>query len=366
MAQEDGAVIEELRARAYRIPTEVPESDGTHSWTDTTLVVVEASGGGCRGLGYTYGSGAIPTLIREVLVDAVVGRDALAIDAVWWAMARALRNIGRRGIAMMALSAVDVALWDLKARVLGLPLVDLLGSVRDAVPIYASGGFTSLSILQLEEQLGRWVASGIDRVKMKVGRDPQTDPERVRTARKAIGPTAELFVDANGAYDRKQALRMAEHFAASGVSWLEEPVSSEDLAGLRLIRERGPASMEIAAGEYASDLVDFRRMLEAGAVDVLMPDATRCGGYSGFLRVAAVCEAFEVPMSTHTAPALHVPLGCAVRRVRHLEYFHDHARIERMLFDGVQQPAGGSLVPERSRPGLGLEIKEEEALRFEV
>jgi len=164
---------------------------------------------------------------------------------------------------------------DLKARLLDLPLITLLGAVRANVPVYGSGGFTSYSMAQLQEQLGGWVADGISRVKMKIGRQPASDLDRVRAAREAIGPGAELFVDANGAYTRKQALATACAFTEFDVSWFEEPVSSDDLDGLRLLRDRAPAGMEIAAGEYGYDLFYFRRMLEAGAVDVLQADATR-------------------------------------------------------------------------------------------
>jgi L-alanine-DL-glutamate epimerase-like enolase superfamily enzyme len=271
---------------------------------------------------------------------------------------------GRQGIAATAISAVDTALWDLKARLLELPLVKLLGACREEVPVYGSGGFTSYPPERLEAQLAGWVEEGIRAVKMKVGTEPSQDRERVRVARGAIGPETELFVDANGAYDRKQAIGFAETFAGLGASWFEEPASSDDLEGLRLIRDRAPAGMDITAGEYGYDLVYFRRMLEAGAVDVLQPDATRCAGITGFLQAAALCQAHGVPLSAHTAPAIHVHPCCAAPGVRHLEWFHDHVRIEAMLFEGAPRPVNGVLRPDTSRPGLGLELKASEAARF--
>ena len=248
--------------------------------------MVEASSGTATGLGFSYADPATAALVRDLLAQVVCGRDAMGVPGSWSAMVAAIRNLGRPGIASMAISAVDAALWDLKARLLSLPLVSVLGSARDDVPIYGSGGFTSYSIRELQTQLGNWVASGISRVKMKIGRDPTADVERVCAAREAIGKDAELFVDANGGYSRKQALCQAERFAEFGVRWFEEPVSSDDLDGLRLLRDRAPAGMDIAAGEYGYDLPYFRRMLEAGAVDVLQADASRCGGVSGFLAVA--------------------------------------------------------------------------------
>ena len=265
----------------------------------------------------------------------------------------------------MAISAVDVALWDLKARLLDVPLVSLLGAARESVPIYGSGGFTSYDDRQLRRQLGGWVEQGIPRVKMKIGRDPAADIGRVRSARDAIGRDAELFVDANGAYIAKQALAQAERFAEFGVAWFEEPVSSDDLAGLRLMRDRGPAGMDIAAGEYGYDPFYFRRMLEAEAVDVLQADATRCGGITGFLHAGSLCAAWPIPLSAHTAPSIHAHVCCSLPQVCHLEYFHDHVRIERMLFDGVLEPVGGELRTDRSRPGLGLELKTTDAEQWE-
>jgi L-alanine-DL-glutamate epimerase-like enolase superfamily enzyme len=360
----DPAAIESVAVSAYRIPTDFPESDGTYEWDSTTLVVVEITAAETTGLGYTYADTATAVLIRDHLADVIRGLDAMAIPGAWTALATSIRNLGRPGIASMAISAVDAALWDLKGRRLGLPLVTLLGAARDAAPIYGSGGFTSYSTGQLEEQLGGWVASGIPRVKMKIGRDPAADVQRVRAVREAIGPDAELFVDANGAYSRKQALAQAARFAESRVTWFEEPVSSDDLEGLRLIRDSGPAGMAIAAGEYGYQPLYFRRMLEAEAVDVLQADATRCGGVTGFMQAAAVCEAFKVPFSAHCAPALHHQAACSLPNFRHLEYFHDHARIEDMLFDGAPRPEAGALHPDLSRPGLGLEFKRKDAQRY--
>jgi L-alanine-DL-glutamate epimerase-like enolase superfamily enzyme len=356
--------IARLEVSAYTIPTDAPEADGTFAWEETTIVVVEPEAGGVRGLGYSYADAATARLVQESLAPAVLGGDAMAVPASWAAMRHAIRNLGRPGIASMAIAAVDNALWDLKARLLGLPLVDLLGAVRDAIPVYGSGGFTSYDDARLAAQLAGWVESGITMVKMKIGSDPSRDLARVRAARQAIGKDAQLFVDANGAYAAKEALRFAEAFAELGVVWFEEPVSSDDLDGLRLLRERAPAGMEIAAGEYGYDLFYFRRMLEAGAVDVLQADATRCAGISEFLRAGALCAARPLPLSAHTAPSLHCHPCCALDAARHVEYFHDHARIERLLFDGAPAPRGGALHPDRSRPGLGLELKRQDAERY--
>jgi L-alanine-DL-glutamate epimerase-like enolase superfamily enzyme len=356
--------IQRIEASLYRVATDRPESDGTLQWDSTTLVLVHATAGNEVGVGYTYADAATATLIRDLLAKEVVGKDAMAIPDCWRAMVQRIRNLGRPGISSMAISAVDVALWDLKARLLGIPLVLLLGQSRESIPIYGSGGFTSYSVKELQEQLARWVEQGIQRVKMKIGRDAGADVKRVRAAREAIGSASELFVDANGAYSRKQALEQADAFVDSGVSWFEEPVSSDDLAGLHLIRNRAPVQMEIAAGEYGYDSWYFERMLQAEAVDVLQADATRCGGVTGFMQAASLCQTHHLPLSAHTAPALHMHVGCAAIPVRHLEYFHDHVRIERMLFDGVPEPVNGELRPDLSRPGMGIDLKRADAQRF--
>jgi len=359
-----GAAVESLEVFAYTIPTDAPESDGTLKWDSTTAIVVEAKGGGERGLGYTYADVSAGKLIESQLAGVVRGRDAMGVQSSWAGMQRALRNAGRPGAGAMAVAAVDAALWDLKARLLGLPLADLLGRFREGVAIYGSGGFTSYPVRRLQEQLSGWVAQGIPRVKMKAGREPEDDLGRVIAAREAIGPDAELMVDANGAYTRKQALDKAQGFARLGVVWFEEPVSSDDLQGLRLLRDRGPASMAIAAGEYGYDIFHFRRLLEAGAVDVLQVDATRCAGITGFMRADALCKAHNVPLSAHCAPQVHAHAGCAAEMLLHCEYFHDHVRVEKTLFDGALSPKGGVLTPDASSPGLGIELKRADAKRY--
>jgi L-alanine-DL-glutamate epimerase-like enolase superfamily enzyme len=349
---------------AFTIPTDRPESDGTLAWNSTTLVLVETSAGRTHGLGYTYADEATAKLIAAKLAPELEGHDPFNIPACWEAMRHSIRNLGRPGIASMAIAAVDNALWDLKAKLLDLPLAQLLGQVRRSVPIYGSGGFTSYTIPQLEKQLAGWASQDIAAVKMKVGREPDRDLERVRAARHAIGDHVGLYVDANGAYSRQQALAFAHAFAELGVSWFEEPVSSDDLDGLHWLRERVPPGMEVAAGEYGYDLGYFRTMLAANAIHVQQADASRCAGISGFYAVGALCEAFQTPLSAHTAPALHLHPGCSLHRLRNIEYFHDHARIEAMLFDGAPAPRHGQLWPALDRPGFGLELKRREASRY--
>jgi L-alanine-DL-glutamate epimerase-like enolase superfamily enzyme len=359
------ATITEIRCRAYTIPTDLPEADGTFAWNSTTLIVVEVDACDATGLGYTYSDAAAAKLVRDTIAPDIVQDDCWNIEMLWQKMQRRLRNDGRSGLVATAISAVDCALWDLKSKLLDLPLVILLGASRLSVPIYGSGGFTTYTETQTKEQLTRWVEhDGCRWVKIKIGSNPEEDPARVKSARDAIDASTGLFVDANGAYVEKTALAYSHTFAEQGVAWFEEPVSSDDLAGLCSLRERVPAPMEIAAGEYGYTLDYFRRMLTAHSVDVLQADVSRCGGVTGFMRVAALCGAFHIPLSAHCAPALHLHVASAVARLRHQEWFHDHVRIESMLFDGAPKPVKGEISPDLTRPGCGLEFKHADAQRY--
>jgi L-alanine-DL-glutamate epimerase-like enolase superfamily enzyme len=353
-----GVAVDRVDVSAYTIPTDEPESDGTFEWDETTIVVVRLSAGGKTGLGYTYGPRAVGALIEETLGQTVIGSDPF--KNLWAELGAALRNAGRPGIGSMAIAAVDIALWDLRARLLDMSLIDVLDDQHDEVPLYGSGGFTSYTNERLAEQLGGWVDEGFTRVKMKIGRDPDRDPSRLDTAREAIGE-AELFVDANGAYKGRQAFEWADRLGDWDVRWLEEPVSSDDLAGLSAVRKRTP--IDVAAGEYIYLLADARIMLAVEAVDCLQADVTRCGGITGFLHVAELAERCGLDVSAHCAPQVSAYACLAIPNLRHLEWFHDHVRIERMLFDGVLEPENGALRPDRSQPGHGLELKQVEAAR---
>lgn len=356
--------LEDLRVSVFTVPTEEVESDGGLTWDKVSVVWVEVEAGGRTGVGYTYADPAAARLIDGLLREALEEADLFEIPRCFETMARAVRNAGRLGVAAAAISAVDTALWDLKARFLNLPLVLLLGRRRESVPIYGSGGFTSYSVAELQRQMAGWTEAGIPRVKMKVGREPAADRERVLAARAAIGEAPELFVDANGAYAPKQALDLAQAFQEAGVTWFEEPVPADDLRALAFVRAQLPPPMELAIGEYANTGRDFMRILEAGAVDVLQADASRCGGVTGFLQAGELAHGFGVELSSHTAPALHLHLAAAVPGFRHLEYFHDHVRIEDLLLEGLPAPVRGQWRPDVSRPGLGIELRTADAQRY--
>jgi L-alanine-DL-glutamate epimerase-like enolase superfamily enzyme len=364
-----GPAVTQVDAAAYRIPTDAPEADGTLAWDATTMVLATVRAGGAEGIGWSYAAAAARQVITDVLAGTVTGRSALDVPGSCEAMIRAVRNIGRPGIAATAISAVDIALWDLKARLAGCPLAQLLGQAQPSVPIYGSGGFTSYDARQTRDQLAGWVARDhIPRVKIKIGEswgdNERRDIERVALAREVIGERAELYVDANGGYTVGQAVRIADRLAGYGVTWFEEPVSSQDLAGLATVRRQ--VLPDVAAGEYSWSLADSAQLIAAGAVDCLQLDATRCGGFTEFLRGAALAAAHNLQVSAHCAPNLHAHAGVAVPNLRHVEYFHDHQRIERMLFDGALDPDGGILTPYPDRPGLGMTLREADAEKYRV
>ncbi|MFF6998902.1 enolase C-terminal domain-like protein [Streptomyces sp. NPDC008313] len=363
-------LIESVDVHAFEVPTDGPggsEQDGTLEWDSTTLVLVRVRAGDRTGIGYTYGDVSVAAFADSKLAPLLQGADALSPPALWARMGARIRNAGRTGVGAMAQSAVDVALWDLKARLLDVPLVRLLPSFHDRVPVYGSGGFTNYPLGRLTDQLAGWVEQGIPRVKLKTSRNPAQDPARLSAVREAIGDAPALFTDANGALSRKEALYWAHRFAEEwDVSWFEEPVASADLEGLRLLRDRGPGRLEIAAGEYAYVLRDVTNLVAAGAVDCLQADVTRCGGITGVLQVAGLSAAHQIDLSAHCAPALSAHAFCAVPRLRHLEYFHDHVRVEGLLFDGTLSPDGGALRPDTGRPGLGLDVRWADAEAWRV
>ncbi|WP_343242237.1 enolase C-terminal domain-like protein [Streptomyces sp. SID9727] len=366
----EAPLIDRVETAVYTVPTDAPEGDGTLAWDETTLVLVRVGAGPTSGLGYTYGAPATAAAVDQLLAGVVTGRSAWDVPAANEAMSRAVRNAGRPGLVAQAVSAVDIALWDLKARLLDLPLTRLLGASLQEVPVYGSGGFTPYDDSRQDRQLRGWAeAQGIPRVKIKIGeswgREERRDLDRIAKARRSVGDGTELYVDANGAYTRKQAVRVARCFEEHGVTWYEEPVSSDDPAGLAQIKAATTA--DVTAGEYGYTLPYFWQLVTAGAVDCLQADATRCGGITVWLRAAALAEAAGLGLSGHCAPHVHAHAASAVPNLRHLEWFHDHVRIEDMFFDGVLDPAGGTVRPGASgAPGHGLELRAGEAERYRV
>lgn len=362
--------IERVSVSAYRVPTDGPdglETDGTLAWDSTTLIVVEVTAAGKVGLGYSYGDVSAAHVIDSRLKHVLIGQDPFQCGLLWKRQQQLLRNDGRSGVAALAMSATDIALWDLKARLLETAVYQLLGGFRSSVEAYGSGGFCNYSLDRLTHQLSEFARLGVRAVKIKTSRDPERDPQRLTACRSVLGDAVTLMADANGALSRKRALYWAHRFHEEwNVSWFEEPVSSEDRSGLRQLRDRSPAGLEIAAGEYGFVLRDFVDLLEAGSVDCLQADVTRAGGLTGLRQVGALCRAYSLELSAHCAPSVSMHAMCGIETARHVEYFHDHARIEHLLFDGAATPVDGQLRPDPARLGFGLELKRADAERYRI
>jgi L-alanine-DL-glutamate epimerase-like enolase superfamily enzyme len=350
------AKVSSVSAAVYRFPTPEPEADGTLEWDATTAVIVTLEADGCTGVGWTYSSPAAAAVVANHLADAVLGLAVPDTRRGYEAMRRACRNLGTKGLVMQAISAVDIAWWDLKARLSDASVSALLGRCRDTVAVYGSGGFTTLSDAELEQQVYAWAEAGCRAMKIKIGESwgtrPERDLQRVAQLREFAGPDVQLMVDANGGYSVGTATRVGRALDELGVVWFEEPVSSDDIRGLCTVRTA--LDCDVTAGEYAADLYDARALIPA--VDCLQLDATRCGGYTGWLAAAALAAAHNVEVSAHCAPALHAPVAAAASNVRHIEWFVDHARLEPLLVDGCPAVVDGAIPVPTTGLGHGMSI----------
>jgi len=353
------AVIERIDCRVYDFPTPEPEADGTLEWTSTTAVVVTLESGGATGLGWTYSAGAAAEIVIGKLAEVVHHRPVDELPGGWRDMRRACRNLESRGLVMQAVSAVDMAWWDLRARLLGVSLPALFGRCRARARVYGSGGFTTMDDRQLEQQVAGWRAAGCSAMKIKIGQSwgsaIDRDMARVRALRSFAGDDVELMVDANGAYSPGQARRVGSFLDDMGVTWFEEPVSSEDVAGLRVVR--AAVRCDVAAGEYISDPAGTALLVDA--VDCLQLDATRCGGFTGFLQGAAVAAAHNREVSAHCAPSLHAAVTSSVINLRNIEWFADHARLEPELVDGAPEVHDGHIAVADDVLGHGMSLRPE-------
>lgn len=346
-----------LHTGVRHFPTPHPEADGTLEWEATTAVTVLAESGSHTGTGWTYSDPAAAAVVDGVLKSALAGADPHDPPLCWQRMVRACRNIGATGLVMQAISAVDIALWDLHARSVGVDLPRLWGAMRPSVRIYGSGGFVNEDESVLVDDIAEWTRMGATAMKIKIGQDRggavDRDLHRVRTLVDTAPAGTECMVDANGAYTPGQALRVGRQLDDLGVVWFEEPVTSDDPHTLGELADA--LDCDVTAGEYAWTVTDAQRLVPQ--VDCLQLDVTRCGGYTGWFSAAAVAAGSHREVSAHCAPALHTPVAAATANLRHLEYFIDHARLEPQLADGVPTPSGGVLTPS-SAPGHGLTLRD--------
>ena len=350
-------LIREVRADHYVIPLPVALSDSTHGTIEGfELVTARVSDvEGAEGVGYTYtvgaGGAAVHALIARELAPRLRGRDAERIEELWQAMWWALHYGGRGGFAALAISAVDITLWDLRARRQRVPLWRLLGGFDPRVACYAGGIDLDFSIDALLKQTDDNLARGFRAIKMKVGRASlREDVERVRAMRSHLGSEFPLMVDANMRWSVDEAIRAARALAPLEPVWLEEPTIPDDVPGhARIVREGG---LPIAAGENLHTLHEFRALIDAGGVTFPEPDVTSCGGVTTFMKVCHLAEAFNLPVTSHGAHDVTVHLLAAVPNRSYLEA-HGFG-LDRFIAEPLRIEAGAAVAPDR--PGHGIEF----------
>jgi L-alanine-DL-glutamate epimerase-like enolase superfamily enzyme len=352
----------------YRIPLPAVLSDSTHGEiTHFELVTARLrADDGAEGLGYTYtvgaGGAAIRALIVRDLAPLLAGADETRIEALWQRMWWGLHYVGRGGPASFAISAIDTALWDLRARRHGLPLWRLLGGHEPRVPAYAGGIDLQFPLERLLRQTEANLQRGFRAIKMKVGR-PRLgeDLERVTAMRQLLGPSSPLMVDANMRWSADEAIRASRALAAHDVYWLEEPTLPDDVTGhVRILRD---GALPIAAGENLHTLAEFERLIDAGGVSFPEPDASNCGGVTVWLKVAHLAEARNLPVTSHGVHDLHVHLLAAVPNASYLEV-HGFG-LERFMAEPLPIQDGVAVAPDRPGHGVELDWKGLEPLRTE-
>lgn len=347
--------IERVETAHYRIPLPKTLSDAMHGEIrDFAVVAARVFADGLEGVGYTYtvgraGGEAIRALIENDLKPLLTGRDPRRIEQLWRAMQRATHYVGRGGPASFAVSAADIALWDLKAKAAGEPLWRLLGGHAPRVKVYAGGIDLQMPLEALREQTAANLEAGFRAVKMKVGRERlREDLARAAAVRETVGPDVSLMADANMKWRIDEALRASRALAEYGVCWLEEPTAPDDVAGHARIEREGP--LPVAAGENLHTITEFQKMIAAGAVSFPQPDVSNCGGVTAWMKIAHLAEAHNLPVTTHGVHDLHVGLLAAVPNASYLEV-HGFG-LDRFLRDPLPIADGFTQAPER--PGHGV------------
>jgi L-alanine-DL-glutamate epimerase-like enolase superfamily enzyme len=319
-------------------------------------------------VGLGVGVAASRSIIQDTLKPLLLGQDALAHEKLWDDMFWRVRGFGRKGVAFSAISSVDIALWDLKAKFFGVPLYRLLGPYTDRVPIYGSGGWTSFSELELvREQVG-YVERGIPRVKMKVakdfGRAEDEDLRRLAAVRKAVGDDVEIYVDANNGFYAKQAIGFARRMANYDVRWFEEPVLADDVAGLAAVARA--IDIPVATGEHEYTKYGFKELISQGGADIVQPDVGRVGGVTEWLKVAHLAHAFNLPVAPHAVQLVHLHLACCTPNLKVVEYLGVSEETDRLFYTDFPEPQNGMWSPYPDRPGLGLELNPRAVERYSV
>ncbi|MFI5339385.1 MAG: mandelate racemase/muconate lactonizing enzyme family protein [Candidatus Methylomirabilales bacterium] len=366
--------ITNVRSVLVRIPLQRPVRIATREvrGREFVLTFVQTEDG-TQGVGYTYagtvGGTMVRTAVDDVLRPLLLGADAGLIERHWATMFQDGLLVGRRGALLRAISAVDIALWDLAGKRAGIPLSRLLGGYQAEVPAYASGGYylEGKGPDGLAREMERYLRAGFTSVKIKVGgASIEEDVARVKAARDAIGPSVRLALDANNAYRSvSEAVRAAEAFQPYDIWWFEEPLAPDNIPGQAEVAEA--VGMPVATGEIHQTRWDFRDLIMGQAAQILQPDAGVLGGISEWMKVAHTAASFDIPVAPHWHADLHVHLVGAVSNALTVEYFfleEDIYNFERILRERLVPSKGSIRIPDR--PGLGLVLDQAAIERFTI
>ena len=324
---------------------------------------------GVEGLGVGTGLAAIRNVIEQNLKDLLIGQDPFNIEKLWNDMFWRVRGYGRKGIAFCAISAVDIGLWDLKAKALGVPLYRLLGPYQETVPMYGSGGWTHFTEKELIEEQTGYVARGWPRIKMKVAKDfgqsEAEDLKRLAAVRKAVGDKVEIYLDANNGYYAKQAIRMSRAFEQYNVGWFEEPVLADDIEGLAAISRA--TNIPVATGEHEYTKYGFKELIARGGADIVQPDVGRVGGVTEWMKVAHLAHAFNLPVAPHAVQLVHLHTACATPNLKVVEYLGVAEEGDKIFYKDIPMPDNkGNWTPFKDKPGLGLELDPTAVKKYKV
>jgi L-alanine-DL-glutamate epimerase-like enolase superfamily enzyme len=359
-----------LETRIVKLPLDEPLADGaiTPGATQTFVTLRLRTDEGVEGIGITFFGGGAMSAALKAAIDGLgaltVGENPMFIEFIVQKLRAAASPSGPGGIFTLALSAIDIALWDIRGKVLDQPLATLLGGFRDKVPTYASGALMrGFSLSHVEKAAARLVERGFRQMKTQLALPGDTNPEkeieRIRVVRNAIGPTVDLMCDINQRWDVRQAISIGSRIEEYNLFWLEDVVAHDDYPGMAAVADA--LATPVAAGEYVYGLVPFRHMLEARSIDIVMVDVLRAGGISQWVKIAGMAEAFNLPIVNHLCPEISVHLVAAVPNGLTVEYMPWSSK----LFREVPQPVNGELtVPDK--PGLGLEFDADALKRYEV
>ncbi|HET7558859.1 MAG TPA: mandelate racemase/muconate lactonizing enzyme family protein [Limnochordia bacterium] len=357
--------IRDVQTALYRVPPHRPIHDAIQQFEQMELITVAlTTESGARGLGFTYTIGrgglAVKSLLDTAIVPLLLGEDALSSERIWEKLWWELHWVGRSGIFSLAQSAVDIALWDLKARALNVPLARLLGGYRERVPAYnTDGGWLNHTVEQLVAESVELVARGFSALKIKVGKDRLgEDVERLEAVRKAIGPGVGLMVDANMRFTAAEAIRRGRAYEPFDLGWFEEPLEADDVGGHVELQRH--LSVPIAVGESLYNRYAFSEYVRCGGARILQPDACRLGGVTEWLRTAALAHAHNMHVAPHFVMELHVHLAAAVPNARWVEYI---PFLDRVVQEPLRLKDGHLEVPDRPGHGIHFDWPRLESLR---